>query len=382
MLCGLVLAAAACEPVETQSVAPDVRETQDAAEVWRVPLPGQLPLTVVADEQERPYVYVAAKNGGLLVIDSTAGQKVATLGVDQFGGSDVMHLDQQGPLLAVALGDFFASTAHLGVALVDVAQPDRPEVIGLWRSSTPRHGAADIVIDGDTVFLAAMEEGVLAFDITDPAAPAKVGEFRPDPDFPTPNPGAVALPNARGLAIDDTSLYVAYDAGGLRVLDVADPAAMREVGRHINPDAAKQQAYNDVLLWQDLAFASLDYCGLEVIDRSDPSSPTQVAWLDPWNCNSLSNLWFNSPGHLNELAFDSARQIVWVSAGDSELVAVDVARPSEPKVLEVLGEPGNGLAVYGLGRSGGDEPYVVATYITAVVPFRGTTAAVVAYDPG
>ena len=265
-------------------------------------------------------------------------------------GLDAMNVVQQHDLLYVALGDFFAAESAAGLAVVDIGDPAAPQVLGTWRSEDPLKGVADIVVEGTIAYLAAMHYGVIVVDVADPALAAEITRFRPDPDFPNPNPGAVQRPNARGLALEGDRLFVAYDAGGLRVFDVTDPAAPNQVGRHLNPGPTKQQAYNDLVIDGDIAYVALDYCGLEVVNIADLAEMATIAWLDPWDCNSLGNLWFNSPGHTNQLHLDRERAMVWVAAGDSELLGVDVADRTAPRVVAQVGGPRNERGTYGMER--------------------------------
>lgn len=378
--------------VESNAVRPDVVSSSVDANTmtvagpvagfeqhWSWETPGELPQTVLADTADRPYLYVAQKGGGVAVLSSDAnGELVTRVSRDGLGDHDAMNLAQQGDLLVVALGDFFGPGARAGVATIDVSDPRSPTVMGLWQSETTLGGAPDVLIDGETVFLTMMRFGVAAVDISDPATPRLLSQFRPDPNFPSPNPGSVAEPNARGLVVEGDLLYLANDAGGLRVLDVSNPSAMTELARYINPRTTKQQAYNDVLLDGDHLYISLDYCGFEVVDVSNPDAITQVAWLDPWDCNGLSNIWFNSEGHANELMLDRDRHTIWISAGGAELLAVNVSDPSNPAIVATLGNRENGRGTYGLGA---DADAIFLAYITTIVPFSGTWSGVTAVVP-
>lgn len=339
---------------------------------WQYPTGDALPQGIVKDAH-RPYLYVAAKTGGLLVLDVSDAHKasaVATVPIGSLSGLDAMKVVQAGDYLYLALGDLFdARGQKAGVAIVDISNPRKPAVTSLRVTDQKLHGSADILVSGDYAYLAAMDKGVFIFDISNKANIQLVSSILPDPDFPRRNPGSVQRPNARGLALRGNALFVADDAGGLRAIDVSDKARPRENGRYINTAMMrKQQAYNNLVLHGNLAYVAVDYCGLEVVDISDIGNMRQVGWYNPWRCDAVTNIWFNSGGHTNQLALDPQRPIVYVSGGDSELLAVDVSNPAEPRLAATYGGAKDGFGTWGLAAQG---PDIYLAYMKAMMPFRG-----------
>jgi hypothetical protein len=168
-------------------------------------------------------------------------------------------------------------------------------------------------------------------------------------------------------------LFVADDAGGLRTVALGSST---ELDKYVNPKMAhRQQAYNDVAVFGRYAYVSADYAGLEVVDVFlDPFLPQ--GWWNPWRADQTANAWFGSPGHANELAFDPATKLVYLSAGDAELQIVDVSDPSRPVGKPGYGRPKDGLGSWGIEVSQG---IAYVTYIKALVPFRGTWAGLKAF---
>lgn len=342
---------------------------------WELATPRALPQAMVRDRAGRDCLHVALKNGGLAVLDISRPQAapttLATVGTADLGGLDVMHLAQQKDLLYLALGDFFsAAGAPAGLGVVSVADPRRPKVLSVWKSGEKRQGAAAVVVRDRYAYLGVMSHGVYVFDVGDPRNVRKVAEILPDPDFPRKNPGQTQRPNARGLALAGDHLYVAFDAGGLRVVNVADPRQPREVGRYLNAGMKqKQQAYNNLVLDGTTAYVAVDYAGMEVLDVRDPRDTRPLGWWNPWEAETLRNLWFNSPGHTNQIEYDPKRRLVYLSAGDSELLVVDVADRTGPRLAARYGEPKDRLGAWGLTLAG---DHVYLAYVTAAVPFHGT----------
>ncbi len=390
-LLALLLWLAACArpqpqpPVDPPVAAPTTDPVDPAGEPrvrWRYPTTAGLPLALVPDQRGLPYLYVAQQEGGLLVLQETAPDSppraVAHLPVTQLGELAVMNLTQQGSYLYLALGNFFARAgARAGLAVVDVTAPAQPRLAALWTSATTVGGSSAVLVDGAHVYLAAMEAGLFFFTVAEPAQITLSATLLPDIHFPRANPSAVAHPNARGLALQDHWLYVANDAGGLRVIDVRDPDAPREVAHAINPHlAGKAQAYNNLVLAGTLAYVAVDYCGLEIWDLREPTQPELVGWWNPWGCARGGNLWFNSAGHTNQLAFDPTQQLVYLAAGDSELQVVQVADPRRPTLVAAHGAPKDRAGAWGLALG---EETVYLTYIRAVVPFQGNWRGIVAF---
>lgn len=341
---------------------------------WQHATPRGTPQAIACD---RNHLYVALKEGGLAVLTRAPRaprRELARLAPQAFGGLEVMHLERQGQLLYLALGNFFRQGSHAGLAVVDISRPGAPRRLALWRSPDPMRGSAMVVVRGRHAFLAAMEHGVLAFDVGARGTIEPLGRLLPDVHKPRRDPNRIQHPNARGLAIKGDRLFVAFDAGGLRVLDVSDPKAMKEIGYHLLPAMAhKQQAYNNIALDGDRAYAAIDYAGLEVIDIRDPRRPRSLGWCNPWGAEKLSNLWLNSPGHTNQIALLQPRRRLLLSAGDSELIEIDVSDPRKPRQVGRHGQPRNGAGVWGVTVADG---VAYASYIRTLIPFRGTWAGV------
>lgn len=355
--------------------------SQPLPRLWEQPAPhDSLPQAIAIDARDPRYLYVAEKSGGVSVLkltpDNGAPDRVAVVGCDALGRLDAMNLTARGTRLYVALGNFFAGGSPAGLAILDVASPTHPRVLSVWVSPKKVKGAAAVVAGGRYAYLGAMTQGVLILDVSRPGQPSLVTTFLPDVNFPRPNPTAMQHPNARGLALAGTRLYVADDAGGLRIVDVSDPSHPREIGRHINAAMhARQQAYNGVAIDGTYAYVAVDYGGLEVLDVTDPANVRQVGWWNPWNADDAANVWLNSPGHTNQVAVDAAGHLVYLSAGDSELQVVDVSDPARPVLAAHYGRPGNGRGTWGLALG---PTAVYLADMTALIPFHSTWSGIVA----
>ena len=329
-----------------------------------------LPQKVVQDRLGRPMFYVAAKEGGLRIFDvSDITQPVLKqmIPLSGFYGQEVMNVHQDGPYLYLALGNFFGGSNPPGLAIVDVGDPENAVVKDVWVSDSAGRGCAFVTVSGDYAYLGAMSQGLIILNIENKSNIFPVSQYVPDVHFPVQNPNSVQLPNARGMEVRNDTVWLCYDAGGLRLIDVFDKTHPVEVGRYINPDVlGKQQAYNNLVLRPGKAFIAVDYCGLEVLDISNPANIHQTGWWNPWECQSPSNAWLNSPGHSNQVEMDTARQLVFLSTGRSELNIVDVSDPAFPKQVGSYGIPDDNFFAWGVGLY---ENRVYLTYISSLFPF-------------
>jgi hypothetical protein len=141
--------------------------------------------------------------------------------------------------------------------------------------------------------------------------------------------GQLATPGfADGLALSGSIAYVVdqhttKQLGGLRLIDVTDPAAPMQIG---SLDALKEEEnFRDVAVRGGHAYVADSRAGLHVIDVTDPSEPRRV-------------------GHLavpsGAYAVGYADGYAYVSEDGGAVVAVDVSDPAAPKrvgELDVIG---------------------------------------------
>lgn len=339
------------------------------------------PQKAVVDQSGKPYFYLAAKAAGLQVFDiqnEAQPQWVKSVAINQLENLEVMNAFQKDNLLYLALGNFFGNDGQKpGLAILDVADPLDPVVKDVWVWDIQDKGSAFVTVSGDYAYLAAMSQGLIILNVANPDSIVFVSQYLPDPDFPLPDPPATQVPNARGLAIKDDVAYLCYDAGGLRVISIADKANPKETGRYINATpfvpAGKQQAFNNIALEGNTAFVAVDYCGMEVLDISDTSNIAQTSWWNPWQCQSISNLWIGSPGHTNQIELDTASRLVFLSSAQSELSIVDVSDPGQPEFAGGYGTTDNNQGTWGMTLAG-DRVFLV--YIVAAIPFASNWAGV------
>jgi len=198
----------------------------------------------------------------------------------------------------VRVGDrLYAGCWHGGVRIVDVSDIRKPKTIGAYNYHPPfpepshTFMALPKKIDGRTIAIAIDEEdhahsaeemakrrgrphGALwTFDITDPANIQPLSIFEVSE---LDSPWSRAAPGRFGahqfqehMKGGDTLVYCAWFAGGLRIVDVADPAAPQEVGWFI-PEPAPGKAApqtNDVDVDErGLVYIVDRYSGFDILE--------------------------------------------------------------------------------------------------------------------
>jgi hypothetical protein len=299
------------------------------------------------DQLGRPYLYAASKENGIRIFDISNPNSItlsATIFPFSLGGLKPTYLLQDSNYLYVGLGDFQGVGQRAGMAIIDVTTPTAPVILDRWDSAAYDQGVSSLAFEGNYVYLAAMEEGIIVLDISTPSNIQFVSRMIPDTSFP----GVGYPPNARAMYVKNDTMLLAFDAGGLRTINCANKQNLLEIGMYVNTNllAVAGAAYNDVALIGNYAYVPVDYCGLEVIDISNPALMTNVAWNNPWNCNNSN--WIGREGHANQIIYRSAEQIVFVSAGDSEILAFDASDPSQPQIIGAWGMPHDTAGAWGL----------------------------------
>jgi len=304
----------------------------------------------------KPYLYVAAKAKGLFIYNLSnlnLPTLSASIAASAFANLDVNSITQSGNYIYLALGDIFnASSQKSGMAIVDVSNPPNPVVKSVF-SFTANSGAGSVAVDGNYAYLAAMQNGILVLDISNKSSIQFVSQAKPNVNFPVANPSSSDLLkiNARNVVVKNNVLYLCYDAGGIRVLNAGNKNALSETGRYSNTLLNNRpRAYNNLALNDTLAYVATDYCGMEILNLKDTAAIKRIGWWNPWKCETTGNTWFNSPGHTNELEFDPLCKTVFMSAGRSDLMAVNVSNPLAPDSCSQFGLKTDSVGTWGLGR--------------------------------
>jgi hypothetical protein len=333
-------------------------------------------MTLTFDLADRPYVYLANKEAGLTIHrldDHGRTMRVAQIPIDSFDQLEVMGVSQFGKKLYLALGNFFSAKENPAMAIIDIDNPEQPFIRGFYKYPVATEGSSLVKVDGDYAYLAAFSHGLLVLNISDEKNITLESKFTPVLNFPDAVPDATKI-NARGMAVQDDIVYLCYDAGGIRIINVSDKKNPKETGRFSNPVmTGKPRAYNNAVLRDSLLYVAVDYCGLEILNINDTSDIKLTAWWNPWTCHTSPLNWFNSNGHTNEIVLDSQENKLFISTGKSDLHVVDVSDVQNPDSCSMFGGPTNKIGTWGVNRY---KNKVGLAYICTVIPFSSNFSGV------
>ncbi len=186
-----------------------------------------------------------------------------------------------------------------GLRIVDIADPGQPRALAVRSTPGP---AADVTVtpDGDTAWVTCMEEGLEAFDLSDPASPALSGTY----DSNGFEAWRLRLAGDRG--------YLAGDWMGFEVLDFTDPLAPQLLGTRAG------YVTKDLAVMGNTVLACRANIGLESVDVTDPSNMVVNTRLEG----------FESASRIETLG-----HVAFIADRGAGLKTVDITRPEAPAHL-------------------------------------------------
>ena len=340
---------------------------------WEYPYSGNFsPFSIKVDKMDRPYVYVASNEEGLVIL-STSGEFVAQLPMDSLT-DQAKNVEQVGDLLYLATGRHALGTAP-SLDIVDISEPAQPKRVGSWVGDSENGRGSGIVKVVDSIaYLGAMSQGLVLLNISQPNNIREVSRVEFDLNFPFPDPDTETFYNSRGMDIVDGIVYVCHDAGGLHIVDCRDPERPDEIGQYANPITFEPsnwpRAYNNVVVDDSLAYVAVDYCGIEVLNIGDPENIKLVDHFNPRDCPL--GVWWDAPIHSNELILNKACQQLFVTSGKSELIIMDVSDPENISQCGGYGSLEDTTATWGIDMRR-DSIYlsyiIIPIYIPLIHPF-------------
>lgn len=302
------------------------------------------------DRTGKPYIYAASNELGLIIFNITDINNpvpIDTFTTQQFGGLKVNNLAQRAGYLYITLGGFQGATQRAGLAILDITNPANAVITDSWDSAYFNKGSTVVAVDNNHAFLGVMDSGLVILNVSDIHNIKYISKIVPDFNFPVP-PGLFSKPHARGLAVKGNYVFVCEDAGGLRTIDVSDKYHPVEVEKYMGHklDSVAQPAYNNVAIAGNRAYIAVDYCGLEVVDISNPLDIKPVEWDNLWSCNNTN--WNGRAGHANQLLTTNHDSMLFVSGGDSEILAFDITDPQHIRLLGQYAHVHDSIASWGM----------------------------------
>jgi hypothetical protein len=169
----------------------------------------------------------------------------------------------------------------------------------------------DLQVHGDLLYVADHTGGLRIFNMADPAALSFVSSF--------PTTAAWQVQVAGDLA------YVADHSSGLRIIDVSNPFLPAQLGSYNTPGIAF-----GVVVAGLTAYVADDVRGVQVLDVGDPANPTLLGTCD-------------TPGNAISLVLDGNH--VFVADRGGGLTVVDVTDRANPTLVANFDTPGDAWGI-------------------------------------
>ena len=250
--------------------------------------------------------YLTAWGFGLIAVDLSTPQPRE---IGRLSWPYIAVIDVEGDYAYVT-----KSTNGNAMYVVDIADPAAPSVV--WGGAFNGQVYRLQVSDG-YAYLAEGPEGADAgglriFDLANPAAPVQVARLDDD------------CSSASDLSIDEAAsrLYLAC-SNGMQVIDIAQPAEPEVIGRY---DAGGESSYNKVAHRGNRAWFS-DVAGLHEIDVSNPAQPVRVQ-LSGVGRQGMRRLLPLDDGRLLALAGGAGVHVFAPGEGATRAKARTVSRPN------------------------------------------------------
>ncbi len=300
------------------------------------------------------YAYITNGEEGLRVIDVSDPRNPLEKGSLKIAGSFFND---------VALNGNYAYVADWNSAMrvINVSDPTNPTEIAFFKTGI--YSQAYITTNGDYAYLA--QAGLRVIDISNPATPSQVGQI----------PGVGY--GEGGVTVSGSYAYIANGGGGVRIINVSNPAVLLEVGFFITGNSV-----TDLVISNSYAF--LPYGRrIQIIDVSNPANPVKAGYSgyfesfvtnmavnshyiygmyaftflaidisDPLNPVEIGScpLTFTS-GSITDLVVNGRYAYVLInnSSIPDRLQIVDIINPTNPSVIGDLQLPGlaGGMTVKG-----------------------------------
>jgi hypothetical protein len=279
---------------------------QEVEYVGSCDTPGQAVRVYVQDN----YAYVAALEGGLLIIDISDPENPLIVG-------NFVHSEYD--IRSAFIGGSYAYLGGLNIHIIDISDPTDPTLLGEYLA--PGYGSGVQVV-GDLAYVASSShwDGFFhIFDITYPFHPLIVESI-------------YWLDAARDVHITGEFAYVADDDQGLIIIDISDSENPAIIGNAVYPNS------NTVFVQGDYAYIGAGgpgsaYGPVVIYDVSDPSQPTLIGSLVRRN-------------HVQDLFVQG--QYAYAAKGLLEIV--DVSEPTDPTLVLSYDTPYSAVGIYVSGN--------------------------------
>ena len=233
-------------------------------------------------------------------------------------------------------------------------------------------GVETFTIGDSTYVIAAAQwaDRIVIYDISAPTNPTSVGMIKHDDDTSKELDGPVELDIAT-IGGKPYAVVASYEDWGIEIIDISDPTSPSGVGRatHHNTNYRELGQPYDVAITTigDSTYAVVTGYGddgVQIIDISDPTSPSGVGYLQDtggnFECLAASHRCLNGPVDVEIATIGSSTYAVVAGSLDDGIEIIDISDPTSPSSTGRITdrddstrelEGANGVAITTIGSS-------------------------------
>ncbi len=229
----------------------------------------------VVEAAGKVYLLVASQVFGIITLDVT--DPANPVEVNRFtipNGSGVHRLfvdHTSAPLRA-----FLADGASPTMAVYDVTDPTTPTLITTWDAPDPNFGVHAVFAKGSRAYVNATVGGMFVVDLDASGGPAEVGHYiGPDPYSHASMPATFG---GRKVVLHSDEGFDAH----IEILD-DDPASQSYMTKIGDFQLRREVSVHNYRIIGNTAYVAHYQDGVRLLDLSDPTKPTQIAYYNSWN---------------------------------------------------------------------------------------------------
>lgn len=224
------------------------------------------------------YAYLADGHQGLIVVDISDPANPTTVALQTPDAEFTEKYGSGGYDDVRAAGDFAYVASNGGLLVLDISDPTHPTQAGLFVTHYKQSNIR-LEIVGNLVYLVNEEDGIYILDISNPASPQQLGLI----PMSAGNGGSdgrlsLSTTGTRDLAVRDGRLYLPDAAFGLFIWNVEQPASPNLKAHYHLP--VPELMGGLVVAGERAYLYRTSYCGLRVVDISNPAEPREVGFDD------------------------------------------------------------------------------------------------------
>ncbi len=257
------------------------------------------------------HAYIADGENGLQIVTIKDPKNPAIIqNLNTFGDANSVYISKIKNTSEEERTYAFIANGNAGLFIADITDLNRPVNVATY---TTQGSANDVIVRDQTVSLLAEKNGLILLDISLIDNPKELGN--------QPTPG-----KAKRLELgEDNIAYIADYDRGLRIISVADPINLEEIGFIDIPLTARA-----ILVRQNQGFMVDGQVGMWILDLSDPQAPSILSQ-------------FPTPGEAQNLAIDGIH--AYIADGSSGLQVVNVSNLLNPQSDGSYSKIDNAIAV-------------------------------------